>query len=380
MNLKVNSFLICFIFGASKNQDTFQMNFRLSAGFIVFALFISSFSCSNKSNRSRKPVVQIKIESLNKKIISGDDLTIGISVKLKDGDIQDTKLFVDSTLLISSKDAEFNFAIKSFDKIGQHTIKAVATKTDGVEGTYYKTFEVLSNVIPEKFGYEVVESYPHNETFFTEGLEIHNGFVYESTGENGKSGLYKTNLKTGKTIQSIKLSSKYFGEGITIFNDKIFQLTYKTKIGFVYNLENMAVIDSFHFESAEGWGMTHDEKFLIMSDGTNVLTYINPNTYKTVKKLQVYDDKDAVVYLNELEYSEGYIYANVWTTNLLVKIDSETGKVLQKIDLEGILSSTNSAEQVDYLNGIAIDPVSKKMYVTAKLYPKIFEIKLIKKE
>jgi glutaminyl-peptide cyclotransferase len=237
----------------------------------------------------------------------------------------------------------------------------------------------LSDVKPELYGYEVVQSYSHNETFFTEGLEIHDGFVYESTGENGKSGLYKTNLKTGKTIQSKKLADKYFGEGITIFNNKIFQLTYKTKIGFVYNLENMAVIDSFHFESAEGWGMTHDEKHLIMSDGTNILTYINPTTYKTVKKLQVYDDKDAVLYLNELEYSDGYIYANVWTTNLLVKIDPKTGKVLQKIDLEGILGISNSSKQVDVLNGIAIDPANKKMYVTGKLYSKIFEIKPVKK-
>ena len=355
------------------------MNFRLSAGFIALSIFISFFSCSNKSNRSRKPAVQINIESINRKIISGDDMTIAITVKLKDGEIQETKLFVDSILLTSSKNTEFNFALKKFEYIGQHTIKAIAKKSDGVEGIYYKTFEVLSDIIPEKYGYEVVQTYPHNESFFTEGLEIHNGFVYESTGENGKSGIFKTNLKTGKTLQSIKLSDKYFGEGISIFNDKIFQLTYKTKIGFVYNLENMAVTDSFHFESAEGWGMTHDEKYLIMSDGTNLLTYINTTTYKTVKKLQVYDNKDAVLYLNELEYSDGYIYANVWTTNLLVKIDPKTGKVLEKIDLEGILSSINSSKQVDYLNGIAIDPLTKKMFVTCKLYPKIFEIKLVKK-
>jgi glutaminyl-peptide cyclotransferase len=323
--------------------------------------------------------VKINIESINKKIAFGDDINIGISVKVKDGDIQETKLFMDTVLLTSSKDQDFNFSLKKFENIGKHTIKAVAVKTDGVEGVYFKTFEVLSDVKPEKYGYEVNQSYPHNETFFTEGLEIHNGFVYESTGENGKSGLYKTNLKTGKTIQSIKLSDKYFGEGITIFNNHIFQLTYKNKIGFVYNLENMALVDSFQFESAEGWGMTHDEQNLIMSDGTNVLTYINPVTYKALKKIQVYDDKDPVLYLNELEYSDGYIYANVWTTNLLVQIDPKTGKVLQKIDLDGILSISNSSKQVDVLNGVAIDPVTKKMYVTGKLYSKIFEIKPVKK-
>ena len=141
----------------------------------------------------------------------------------------------------------------------------------------------------------------------------------------------------------------------------------------------MAVIDSFHFESAEGWGLTHDDKNLVMSDGTNILTYLDPVTYKTVKRLQVYDDKDPVVYLNELEYSDGFIYANVWTTNLLVKIDSKTGKVLSKIDLYGILTMSNPDKQVDDLNGIAIDPLTKKMFVTAKLFPKLFEIKLVKK-
>jgi glutaminyl-peptide cyclotransferase len=126
--------------------------------------------------------------------------------------------------------------------------------------------------------------------------------------------------------------------------------------------------------------MTHDEKYLIMDDGTNILTYIDPTTLKTVKKLQVYDDKDQVLYLNELEYSDGYIYANLWTTNLIAKIDPQTGKVLAKIDLDGILTLTNPNKQVDVLNGIAIDPITKKMYITGKLYPKLFEIKPVKKE
>jgi glutaminyl-peptide cyclotransferase len=126
--------------------------------------------------------------------------------------------------------------------------------------------------------------------------------------------------------------------------------------------------------------MTHDEQNLIMGDGTNVLTYLNPKTCKPVRKLQVYDNMNPLVYLNELEYSDGFIYANVWMTNMIVKIDPKTGKVLSMIDLEGILSMSNSTKKVDFLNGIAIDPVTKKMYVTGKLYPKLFEIKLVKKD
>lgn len=356
------------------------MNLRLSIIFIVFSLFISSLSCSNKSNRSRKPAVQINVESVNRKIAFGDDITIGISVKVKDGNLKETKIYLDTVLVTSSTQPEFTYLLNKFKNLGKHTLKAVAVKTDGTEGTYFKTFEVLSDIIPEKYEYELVQSLPHNETFFTEGLEIHKGFLYESTGENGQSAIYKTNLKTGKILQTTKLADRYFGEGITIFKDRLFQLTYKTNIGFVYELENMALVDSFHFVSTEGWGLTHDEQNLIMSDGTNILTYLDPQTYQSVKNLQVYDDKNPVLYLNELEYSEGFIYANVWTTKLIVKIDPATGKVISKIDMDGILTMvSNPDKQVDELNGIAIDSVTKKMYITGKLYPKLFEIKPVKK-
>ena len=356
------------------------MNFRLFLTFIVVSLFVSTFSCSNKTGRSRKPVVQIKIESVNKTIYFGDTINIAISVKLKDGELKETKIFMDTVFVTSSTESEFTYVINKFETLGKHTLKAVSTKADGVEGIYFKTFEVFSDIVPEKYGYEVIESYPHNETFFTEGLEIHNGFLYESTGQNGQSAIYKLNLQTGKILQTVKLGNQYFGEGITIFNNRIYQITYKTKVGFVYNLENMALIDSFHFASNEGWGMTNDEQNLIMSDGTNILTYLDPETYKPVKKLHVYDDKYPILYLNELEYSDGFIYANVWTTNLIVKIDPATGKVISKIDLDGILNTiSNQNKQVDVLNGIAIDPVTKKMYVTGKLYDKLYEIKPVKK-
>jgi glutaminyl-peptide cyclotransferase len=316
---------------------------------------------------------------VNKKIVYGDDINIGISVKVKDGELKETSIFVDSVLVTTDKNINFNYVLKGYKNIGKHTIKAEAVKSDGEKGVYYKTFEVLSDIVPEIYGYELINSYPHNDVSFTEGLEFHNGFLYESTGENGKSFLYKNNLKTGQPLKSVKLADKYFGEGITIFNNKIYQLTYKTKVGFIYNLENLALVDSFHYQSAEGWGMTHDEKHLIMDDGTNVLTYLDPATLKPVKKLQIYDNKDAVVYINELEYSEGFIYANVWGTNLIVKIDPQTGKVVAKIDLDDLVSGIKSAKQIDVLNGIAIDPATKKFYITGKFYPKVFEIKLVKK-
>lgn len=355
------------------------MNFRLLIFFVVASLFLSSFSCSNKSGHSIKPAVQIKIESANRNIAFGDDINIGISVKIKDGQLKETKIYVDTVFLTSSTDADFSYSLKKFESLGKHTLKAVAVKTDGVEGIYYKSFEVFSDIVPEKLGYEVLQTYPHNETFFTQGLEFHDEFLYESTGNHGESAIHKTILKSGKVLKTTKLSDKYFGEGITIFNNRIFQLTYKSKIGFIYELETMALVDSFFFASNEGWGLTHDEKNLIMSDGTNILTYLDPQTCQPVKKIQVYDNKEPVFYLNELEYSDGFIYANVWTTKLIVKIDSQTGKVVSKMDLDGILTMpSNTSKQPDVLNGIAIDPVTKKMYITGKYYPKLFEIRPVK--
>jgi glutaminyl-peptide cyclotransferase len=324
--------------------------------------------------------VKINIESTHNKIVYGDDIKVDISVKLKDGELKQTNIYLDSILLTSNENEDFTYTISKFNRLGKHTLKVQSVKTDEIEGIYYKTFEVFSNINPEKYTYEVVNSFPHDTASYTEGFEIHKDWLYEGTGQNGKSKLMKTNLKTGKVNQSVKLADKYFGEGITIFDGRIYQLTYKSKIGFVYDLNNMTKIDSFYFESNEGWGMTHDDQHVIMSDGTNVLTYLDPYTYKPVKRLQVYDNNNAMVYLNELEYSDGYIYANVWTTFLIVKIDSQTGKIVSKIDLDGILTMTKTENPVEYLNGIAIDAASKKMYITGKLYPKVFEIKLVKKE
>lgn len=347
--------------------------------FILILFVASLFSCSNNSDRSRKPAIQIQVESVHKKIIFGDDLTISIKVKIKNGELKQTRLFVDSTLVYSGKESEVTQNLKKFQQLGKHTVRAEAEKADGVTGVYYRDFEVFSDVIPEKYGFQLINSFPHDTSSYTEGLEIHDGFLYESTGRNGLSRLLKTELTSGKILKSVKLAKQHFGEGITIFDDKIYQLTYKKQVGFIYDLATMARIDSFHFESKEGWGMTHDEKNLIMSDGTNVLSYLDPATLKTVKKVQVYDDKNAMVFLNELENSDGVIYANIWGTFLIVKIDPATGKVLAKIDLDGILTLSNETDHVDVLNGIAIDPKTKKMYITGKLYPKLYEIKPVKK-
>jgi len=352
------------------------MTIGLFSKLCVFTFLITVISCSSKPQKSRKPVSQITIEN---KSVSGQDLVIGVDTKIKEGNLDKTRVFIDDKLVATKTELTFKQIIEKYPLVGKHTIKIIATKTDGTAGINYKVFEVFSDIVPEKYGYRVVNSFPHNVKNFTEGLEIKDGFLYESTGENGASGIYKMNLKTGQLLQSVELDSEYFGEGITIFNDKIFQLTYKHKKGFIYDLKSFKQTGTFAFESEQGWGMTHDNQYLIMGDGTHVLTYLDPSSLASVKKLQVYDHKGSIQYLNELEYINGFIYANIWTTDLIVKIEASTGKVLQTIDLKGLLG-TYSDQGIEVLNGIAIDHSNGNMYVTGKYWPKIFQIELIKKE
>jgi glutaminyl-peptide cyclotransferase len=194
------------------------------------SFFIGFISCSNKPKTPRKPVVKIEIQPKKNQYRFGDSVSISISVKLPDGELKDCKLFVQNELVKTSAQQEFSYSMPKVEELGKHSIKAVATKTDGVEGINFSNFEIVSDIEPDLFGYEVVKTYPHSTEHFTQGLEIHEGKFYESTGEKGKSAIYQFDLETGKTLQTKKLEDKYFGEGITIFDDKIYQLTQVARI------------------------------------------------------------------------------------------------------------------------------------------------------
>lgn len=357
-----------------------NMSISIIYKFLIITVITFVFSCSGKPKYSRKPVSRIKIENKQNKLVAGEDLIFSINTKVHNGELKKTEIFIDNELINTKTEISFSTKIENFQKVGKHNIRVVSTKKDGVVGTNYKSFEVISDIIPEKYTYKVVKTYPHDTKNFTEGLEIHNGFLYESTGENGASKILKRKLFSTKEIESVSLEKKYFGEGITIFNNKIYQLTYKAQKGFIYDLSSFAVIDSFSFQSDQGWGMTNDGENLIMSDGTNTLTYLNSETLKPIKKLQVVNNKGSILYLNELEYSDGYIYANIYTTENIVKIDTKTGKVVAEINCKGILGTYNINNKIDVFNGIAVNPKTNNIYVTGKFWPIIFEIELLKKE
>jgi glutamine cyclotransferase len=236
-------------------------------------------------------------------------------------------------------------------------------------------FPSNSNVIPV-YTYNVINTYPHDRNAFTEGLVFEDGFLYEGTGLHGNSSLRKVELETGDILQLRELPAEFFGEGITIYGDKIIQLTWQSHIGFVYDKESFELLQEFNY-STEGWGITYDGTHLIMSDGTSTLHFLDPETFEEIGQLEVFDDDGLVTKLNELEYVQGEIYANVWQTDRIAIIAPETGRVIGWVDLRGLLTAEDRSEPVDVLNGIAYDAATDRLFVTGKLWPKLFEIGLI---
>lgn len=229
--------------------------------------------------------------------------------------------------------------------------------------------------------YRVNGIIPHNTSFFTEGLLFYNGKLLESTGSPEELKLTESviatvDLATGKTEEKVKLDrSKFFGEGITVLNNKIYQVTYKNRLGFIYNAKTFKKEGEFTYANAEGWGMTTDGTHAIMSDGTDKLTFFMPPAMKPVKTLSVTESGVPVKSLNELEWIKGFIYANVWQTNYIVKINPNNGNVVAKMDLTALkYEADNTFRYSETLNGIAYDSVSNKIYVTGKLWPSIYRI------
>jgi glutamine cyclotransferase len=218
----------------------------------------------------------------------------------------------------------------------------------------------------------VVKSYPHDPHAFTQGLEFFSGYFYESTGRQRQSTLRRVVIETGKVVQFVKLPDETFGEGLTIFHGKIYQLTWLDKSGFIWSLRTFRKLGKFSY-STEGWGLTHDDASLILSDGTNRLQYIDPESFRVTKTLEVFAGSEAVTNLNELEFIRGEIWANIWHSDRIARIDPKSGQVTAWIDLTAI-AGPETREQEDVLNGIAWDSARQRLFVTGKNWSKVFEI------
>jgi glutamine cyclotransferase len=253
--------------------------------------------------------------------------------------------------------------VASAASAGRSKISGGAARVSAIDGQAIPVLRV-----------EVVQTYPHDPQAFTQGLEYYDGFLYESTGQTGHSSLRKVDLETGRVLQKIELSSDYFGEGLTIYRGKIYQLTWLTKVGFVYDLKSFRKLGEFHY-TGEGWGLTHDASSLILSDGTNTLRYLNPESFEVERRLEVYAGTVAVTNLNELECIGDDIYANVWHANRVARIDGRSGQVRDWIDFSE-LAASEQKEPEGVLNGIAYDAARKRLFVTGKHWAHLFEVRI----
>ena len=224
--------------------------------------------------------------------------------------------------------------------------------------------------------YKVVNAYPHDPGAFTQGLIYHDGYLYESTGLYGASSLRKVALETGDVLLRVDLPPSYFGEGLTLWEDTLLQLTWLEGTGFIYDLEDFSELGRFSY-ATEGWGLTHDGTRLIMSDGSATLYFLDPKDFQVINSVEVTYQGEAIERLNELEYINGEVFANIWLTDAIVRIDPETGMVMGWIDLQGILPDELRTSTTDVLNGIAYDPEGERLFVTGKHWPMLYEIRLV---
>ena len=231
---------------------------------------------------------------------------------------------------------------------------------------------------PKIYGYKIVNTYPHDPGAFCQGLAIVDGHLYEGTGQRGRSTLRKVELETGKVLQQVSLDRRYFGEGITIWDERIYQLTWQGGVGFIYDKESFKETGRFRVRG-EGWGLTHDGTHLILSNGTPTLQFLDPKTYRVVRRLNVRDQGNWVRNLNELEFANGALLANVWTTDRIAWISLVTGNVMAWIDLQGLKPEEVRSDNDAVLNGIAYDAESKRLFVTGKNWPKLYEIRIVER-
>ena len=346
--------------------------------FIAIAVaFISS--CSKKSTTYRSflsPMIGLNIPS-------GNEFEVRVLFG-KENKVDSVVYLIDSTQMVAKTDTSAIKLKTAGLKLGAHLLTAKIFG-EGKSEELTSNINVLAAHPPVEYTYKVIKTLPHDTSSYVEGLEYHDGFFYESAGDYGHSSLRKVAPSTGKILQKQELDKQYFGEGITVIGDKIIQLTYKEKVGFVYDKATFKKLAEFPYTHGrqEGWGLYFDGQKVLNTDGSNTIYFLDKNTYQKTGSIDVYDNTGAIQNLNELEVIDGKIYANVYTTNDIVIINPETGAVEGKINLLGLLPidyfTDDNAKANNVLNGIAYDKAGKRLFVTGKKWPHIFEIELIRK-
>jgi len=348
--------------------------FKISLSTIFLLLFMA---CGGE-NASPKDLFAIQLEGGKKQFQQNESVGISL-VNKKDKNLNSVRYSIDGKELA----LENNQILLNLPTLGNKIIKAEVSYEDtSVEIT--KKIKVLSNKAPEIYTYEIVNEYPHDNRAYTQGLEFYQDTLYESTGKKGRSSLRKVDYKTGKVLQQIDLDNTIFGEGMTILNGKIYQLTWQSRIGFIYDVKDLKKIDSFQYgESKEGWGLANDGTKLYKSDGTENIWFLNPETLVEEGHTQTVTNTSIFNNTNELEYVDGKLYANVYQKSGVMIIDAQSGAIEGVVNFGGLSKKVTKGEGwVDtdnVLNGIAYHPTRKTFFVTGKDWDKLFEVKILKK-
>lgn len=318
---------------------------------------------------------------------SGDN--VKVSLNLSGAKVDSVVYLLDSARVTSRKDSSALTIKTDTMRLGNKLITA-KVYSDGQAQEVSTNIVLLAAKAPEELTYKVVKVFPHDTSCYTEGLVYQDGYLYESGGgyakptngdpADGQSSLRKVDLNTGKVLQKVMVDPSIFGEGISIVGDKIIQLTWKSKIGYIYDKNTFKLLNTFPNNiGAEGWGMCFDGSKLYMDDSTNRIWFISKDKWQTTGYIDVYDDKKPIDQINELEYIDGKIYANVYETDNIIVIDPKTGAVLQRINLASLYPEDKRAPNANVLNGIAYDPVGKRIFITGKKWPHLYQVEFVKK-
>lgn len=340
--------------------------------FAFIVLGIISNACKDDENALKK---LFSIENASIKPILKLEENIDLVLQNKENKTIDSVVYYINEKRVGSVmgNEKLSFALKN-QKLGNQTIKAIVY-FEGKNIDITSGFSIYASNEPKILNYKIVNTYPHDINAYTQGFEFYNGVLLEGTGQYSESTLRKTDYKTGKTTEQVKLEDQYFGEGITVLKDKLYQLTWKEKIGFIYDAKTFKLEKKFSFET-EGWGITNDGEKLYMSDGSEKIYTLDPITLKVIDYISVYTAGSKIDSINEMEWINGKIWANIYQKDVIAVINPKTGAVENVINCVDLKSKVTQHPELDAFNGIAYNPLSKTFFVTGKNWDKTFEIKI----
>ena len=365
------------------NNITQSIMKRITSYLLLLLLSLIVFSCACERDEKEdirertyfKPKSKL-VSPEAARYVLGDTLNIKVASVDQDVSIDSVHFYIGDQFIHTTDSSPYQFNYNTEDlKVGIHQVRTITFNSDSTQDVNRTSVILLSDVIPAEYRYRLIKTYPHDPEAFTQGLVYDGQYMYEGTGQKGVSNIRKVNLETGELLKVKYINSDLFGEGITLIDNKIIQLTWKSRVGFVYDKNTFELLKKFNYPT-EGWGITTMGDKLIMSDGSATLYEWDKESFTETSRFEVYDNKGPVTDLNELEYINGSIFANIFQRDEIVIIDPSSGKVTGILNLEGLAEQNENVRQIDVLNGIAYDELNDRLFVTGKWWSKIYELEI----